>query len=63
MFGGRAEVKGRGSVESWVLLVKEELPDKVVEVYLTDMYPKRSERGARVISGLFKVLVSSMNTT
>jgi hypothetical protein len=38
---GRAEREGGGFGGSWVLLVKEKLSDKVIEVRLTDVLPKR----------------------
>ena len=43
VFGGWAEMEGRGSNEIWMLLIKEKCSDQVVEVYLTDMFSKCSE--------------------
>jgi len=49
IFRGWAEGKRRGSSESWVLLVEEKLLDKVIKIYLADVFPEHLERGARIL--------------
>ena len=51
VFRSRAAGKRRRSSKCWLLLVKEKLPDKVIEVYLTNVCTKCLERGARVLRG------------
>ena len=43
VFCGRAEGEERDSGERWVLLVEEEASDKIVEVYLANVFPKHLE--------------------
>ena len=40
--------KGRGAIECWVLIIKEKLPDKVIEVDLANVLPKCLERSGGV---------------
>lgn len=40
-----------GSVERWALFIKEETPDDVIEVGLTDMFSEHLERGAWISWG------------
>ena len=46
---------GGGSIKCWVLFVKEKVPDKGVEVYLTNVLPKRMERSGGVPRGWINV--------
>ena len=47
--GGWAEWKGGRLSGSWVLLVEEKYPDKIVKVDLTNLFPKCRERGTGVL--------------
>ena len=40
VFCGWTEGERRDSGESWVLLVKEELPDEIIKIDLTDVFPQ-----------------------
>ena len=40
LFCGWAEGKGRGSRKRWVLLIEEEMSNKIIEVNLTDVFSK-----------------------
>jgi len=42
-FCGGAEGEERGSGEHRVLLVEEEVSDKIIKVYLTNMFPEHLE--------------------
>ena len=45
LFCGWAEGKGRGSRKHWVLLIEEEMSNKIIEVNLTDVFSKCFKRG------------------
>ena len=62
LFCGWAEGKGRGSRKRWVLLIEEEMSNKIIEVNLTDVFSKCFKRGARVPRGWIKTLATTLET-